>query len=64
MVKKGADGPDAAAWSSEAWGWAAEGNTGTIDGAGRSLDNGTLKVIDAPPASLDCRAVGVVVGPC
>ena len=63
-MKKGADDPDASAWSPEAWGWAAEGNTGTIDGAGRSLDNGTAKVTEGPPASSDCWTVGVVIGPC
>ena len=62
-MKKGVDGPDAAAWSSEAWGWTAEGNTGTVDGAWRSLDNGTSKVTEAPPASSGYWAVGSVVSP-
>ena len=37
-----------------------EENTGTVDGAGRSLDTGTTKVIEALPASSGCWTVGSV----
>ena len=52
-MKKGADDPGAAAWSSGAGDWTTEGNAGAVDGAGRALDKGTTKVTEAPPASSD-----------
>ena len=52
-MKKRADDPGAAAWSSGEGDWTTEGNIGTVDGVGRSLDKGTAKVTEAPPASSD-----------
>ena len=61
-MKKGADDPGAAAWSSEAGDWTTEGNTDTVDGAGRSLDTRTTKVTEALLASSGRWTVGSVAG--
>ena len=50
-MKKWADDPGEAAWSSVAWSWTTEGITGAVGGAECSLDKGAAKVIEALPAS-------------